>query len=104
MRITLARFALLVATAALSGCGTMQNLNGHEIWWGPSERPVVPFGGIGNDARWMARGLPPNEIGAVCIVVAAVDMPLSLAAGYRFMRLVALLRAAGRTANCGRAG
>jgi hypothetical protein len=43
------------------------------------ERPAVPFGGVGNDARWMARGTPPNKWSPCCIGAAAVDMPLSLA-------------------------
>jgi hypothetical protein len=44
-----------------------------------TERPASPFGGMANDARWMSRGLPPNNWLPWCVALAAVDMPLSLA-------------------------
>lgn len=68
--------AIILGTAflltATSGCGTMGNVTGHEACLLDifPERPIVPFGGVGNDLRWMARG--PGAI-----VPAAIDLPLS---------------------------
>jgi hypothetical protein len=58
----------------------MFNITGHEPWLlgPPPLRPIVPFGGVDNDWRWLKRGLGPDgaEIGP--IAAAAIDMPLSL--------------------------
>ncbi len=75
-----AALATILAVAA-SGCGTMSNLAGQEPWLmgPPPQRETVAFGGVQNDVRWMERGLPPNEVGPLCVAAAALDMPLSLA-------------------------
>lgn len=68
--------ALLLCTSC--GCGTLFNLSGHEVWIGPypPARGIYPFGGVGNDVRWMGRFKDdPLPIG---IVVPALDMPLSV--------------------------
>jgi hypothetical protein len=76
---------LILACGAASGCGTLFNLAGEEVWVIalPQPRETVPFGGVDNDVRWMERGIPPNRWGNEwmpgCIAVAAADMPLSLA-------------------------
>lgn len=73
--------ALLVC-AALSGCGTMNNVTGRTAGLlpsMPSERPTVPFGGVVDDAAWMARCIPPDQWSWMGIVLAAADTPLSLA-------------------------
>jgi hypothetical protein len=71
---------LIIACGAVSGCGTLFNLAGSEVQlMGPPLRETAPFGGVDNDVRLMARGVPPNEWRPVCIAVAGADMPLSLA-------------------------
>src|SRR5438128_9209704 len=69
--------ALLLCTS--SGCGTMFNVTGHEPWLlgPPPMRPIVPFGGVDNDLRWMKRGLSPDGWEPGPVVAAAIDMPLS---------------------------
>ena len=64
-----------------SGCGTMANLAGQEPWlMGPAPvRTVDPFGGVDNDVRWMKRAIRTEGVEALPIVVAAIDIPLSLA-------------------------
>jgi hypothetical protein len=71
----------LILTICTAGCGTIANLAGEEPWlMGPApKRETAPFGGVDNDVRWMARGAPPNAWEPVCIVAAALDMPLSVA-------------------------
>ena len=64
----------LLPCAALSGCGTMYNIADREIIL--PERPATPFGGVGNDLRWMAR-CDGKYWGGVPL--AAADMPLSFA-------------------------
>lgn len=69
--------ALLLCTS--SGCGTMFNLTGHEPWlMGPAPtRPIVPFGGVDNDLRWMKRGISEDGWEPGPIVAAAIDVPFS---------------------------
>jgi len=71
----------LILAGAASGCGTFFNLAGSEVQLiGSPPRETAPFGGVDNDVRWMARGVPPNEWKPVGIAVAVADMPLSLGA------------------------
>jgi hypothetical protein len=81
LRVTAIATLGLILAAAAGGCGTMSNLGGQEIWLMAPQprRETEAFGGVQNDVRWMARGLPPNEVGPLCIAAAALDMPLSLA-------------------------
>jgi hypothetical protein len=73
---------LIIACGAVSGCGTLFNLAGKEVCviGLPQPHETAPFGGVDNDVRWMARGIPPNEWMPGCIAVATADIPLSLAA------------------------
>src|ERR1022692_2545447 len=68
---------LLICTGG--GCGTMFNVTGHEVWLLniEPERPIVPFGGVGNDVRWMSRGFAPDSSAPLATIAAAVDLPLS---------------------------
>ncbi|MGF1578254.1 MAG: hypothetical protein ACFCD0_02700 [Gemmataceae bacterium] len=80
MRKSRLQFVFLVSLlSTCSGCGTLFNLQGQEPWLLgiPPEREIVPFGGIDNDIRVMSRGLPPEELNPLPIVVGAIDMPLS---------------------------
>jgi uncharacterized protein YceK len=82
MRRALVRFTLLALLFCInSGCGTLFNVTGQEPWLmgPPPQRPIAVFGGIDNDLRWMARGIRPDGCESGPIVVAAIDMPLSLA-------------------------
>ena len=57
----------------------MSNVTGHEPWLmgAAPERTIVPFGGVDNDVRWMARGIQPDGWQPGPIVAGAIDMPLS---------------------------
>jgi hypothetical protein len=75
-----AALTAFLLTYTNSGCGTLFNLSGHEVYLGPftPERRIVPFGGVDNDVRWMARFKDdPMPIG---IVAPALDIPLSFVA------------------------
>jgi hypothetical protein len=62
-----------------TGCGTLFNVKGHEIWLmgPPPERPIVPFGGVDNDLRLMSRAADPDHPSPPVIAAAAIDIPLS---------------------------
>jgi len=59
--------------------GTMFNVTGHEPWLmgPPPKRQIVPFGGVDNDIRWMARGIRPDEVNFAPIAAATIDLPFS---------------------------
>lgn len=62
-----------------SGCGTMRNVAGQEIWLmgPPPERPIAPFGGVDNDVRLMSRAIGPEGCDSCGVAAAACDMPFS---------------------------
>jgi hypothetical protein len=79
-------FPALVLIVAATGCGTMRNLEGRQHYGGQQREwaPPQPFGGVGNDARWLGETVADvDEVldvpGAVvtCAFI-LVDMPLSL--------------------------
>jgi hypothetical protein len=63
-----------------SGCGTMANVMGQEVWLigPPPERHIDVFGGVDNDVRWMSRGI--DAWASWAILAAAIDMPFSFVA------------------------
>jgi uncharacterized protein YceK len=78
MRKFLALSALLLTTAALSGCGTAANL----IWFAPFEGGMRPYGGV--QADWSVTQGAADDLAKdsasrrpMNLVWAAIDLPLS---------------------------